>query len=173
VPELSGHDGGTADDRTNRGFAEDRPECRAVLALEDLRPLKPVDNALVNVLGAALLVPGLLQSEAYARAVFWAYQTNPVDQRAPHAVEEIACIQGLVEALRDIVGRFATSCLACGAESEAADNDRLPVEVWALKHTGLNPTHRQYQPKILSFWRVDPAPGNPYLEPQARGSVQR
>ncbi|MDX6351529.1 MAG: hypothetical protein QOF84_6319 [Streptomyces sp.] len=27
---------------------------------------------------AALLVPGLLQTEAYARAVFWAYQTNPV-----------------------------------------------------------------------------------------------
>jgi hypothetical protein len=68
---------------------------------------------------------------------------------------------------------FSVVCMACGEESEAADNDRLPVEVWALKHTGLNPTHRQYQPKVLSFWRVDPAPGNPYLEMEARSSVRR
>ncbi len=68
---------------------------------------------------------------------------------------------------------FSAACIECGAESEASDNDRLPVELWALKHTGLNPTHRQYQPKALSFWRVDPAPGNPYLEQEARGGVRR
>ncbi|WP_456318736.1 DUF7848 domain-containing protein [Actinacidiphila soli] len=66
-------------------------------------------------------------------------------------------------------GIFGVLCIACGVESPCVDDDRLPVEVWAIKHTGLNPMHRQYQPKILGFWRVDPAPGNPYLEVAAGG----
>jgi hypothetical protein len=61
-------------------------------------------------------------------------------------------------------GIFSVACIACGAESLCVDDDRLPVELWALKHTGLNPTHRQFQPRVLGFWRVDPAPGNPFAE---------
>ncbi|WP_456318724.1 DUF7848 domain-containing protein [Actinacidiphila soli] len=45
------------------------------------------------------------------------------------------------------VAIFSVACIACREESEATDNERLPVEVWALKHTGLNPMHRQYQQK--------------------------
>jgi hypothetical protein len=59
-------------------------------------------------------------------------------------------------------GIFSAACVACGGESPAVDDDRLPVEVWALKHTGLNPAHRQFQLRVLAFWRVDPAPGNPH-----------
>ncbi|MFE2426355.1 hypothetical protein ACFXJ5_06295 [Streptomyces sp. NPDC059373] len=64
---------------------------------------------------------------------------------------------------------FAVLCIACGVESPAVDDDRLAVELWALQHTGSHPTHRQYQPKILGFWRVDPAPGNPYYALEAGG----
>jgi hypothetical protein len=59
-------------------------------------------------------------------------------------------------------GIFSVLCVACGVESPAVDDDRLAVEVWALRHTGLNPGHRQFQLRALGFWRVDPAPGNPY-----------
>ena len=59
-------------------------------------------------------------------------------------------------------GIFSAACITCGAESPSVDDDRLPVELWALKHTGLNPSHRQFQSQMLGFWRVDPAPGNPY-----------
>lgn len=59
-------------------------------------------------------------------------------------------------------GIYHAECLTCGAVSKAVDDARLPVKVWALKHTGHNPSHRQYKAVIESFWRVDPAPGNPY-----------
>ena len=60
-------------------------------------------------------------------------------------------------------GIHSALCVACGAESEHVDDSRLPVEVWALRHTGRNPTHRQYKATVECFWRVDPAPGNPYF----------
>ncbi|WP_455680093.1 DUF7848 domain-containing protein [Streptomyces prunicolor] len=59
-------------------------------------------------------------------------------------------------------GIHSAECVTCGAQAQSTDNDRLPVEVWALKHTGLNPSHRQFKATIESFWRVTPAPGNPY-----------
>ncbi|WP_159049423.1 hypothetical protein [Streptomyces sp. NRRL WC-3618] len=46
----------------------------------------------------------------------------------------------------------------------------MPVEVWALKHTGLNPTHRQFKAMAETFWRVTPAEGNPYRESDAQGA---
>ncbi len=59
-------------------------------------------------------------------------------------------------------GIFHATCLACGAQSEPVDNEPLPVELWALRHTGRHPRHRQFTFVTESFWRVDPAPGNPY-----------
>ncbi|MFI1398493.1 hypothetical protein [Streptomyces sp. NPDC020681] len=64
---------------------------------------------------------------------------------------------------------FSAICLKCGAEAEPADGERLPVEVWTLKHTGLHPTHRQFKAATEYFWRVDPAPGNPYLAAEGQG----
>ncbi|WP_443031862.1 DUF7848 domain-containing protein [Streptomyces sp. CA-210063] len=34
---------------------------------------------------------------------------------------------------------YSAVCLACGAESPTSDSERLPVEIWALKHTGPEP----------------------------------
>ncbi|WP_139238377.1 hypothetical protein [Streptomyces aidingensis] len=59
---------------------------------------------------------------------------------------------------------YSAECLNCGRQSAAVDNESLPVEVWALKHTGLNPQHREFKLTTELFWRVDPAPGNPYRE---------
>ncbi|MFC5244683.1 hypothetical protein [Streptomyces atrovirens] len=38
------------------------------------------------------------------------------------------------------------------------------MEIWALKHTDLNPAHRQYKAMVETYWRVTPAEGNPYQE---------
>ncbi|WP_127356849.1 DUF7848 domain-containing protein [Actinacidiphila soli] len=35
---------------------------------------------------------------------------------------------------------FVVVCMTCAEESQPVDDERLPVEVWALKHTGLNPS---------------------------------
>ena len=61
-------------------------------------------------------------------------------------------------------GIYSAECLTCGAQAQPTDNERLPVEVWALKHTGLNPTHGQFKAMAETFWRVTPAEGNPYHE---------
>ena len=37
---------------------------------------------------------------------------------------------------------YSALCMACGAEAPASDDSPEPVEIWALKHTGLNPNHR-------------------------------
>ncbi|MGW1491669.1 DUF7848 domain-containing protein [Streptomyces sp. NPDC002402] len=65
---------------------------------------------------------------------------------------------------------FAAVCLSCGAQSQLTDNDRLPVEIWALKHTGLNPEHRQFKATAETFWAVRPAGGNPHRESDAQGA---
>ncbi len=67
-------------------------------------------------------------------------------------------------------GIYSAECLMCGAQARPTDNERLPVEVWALKHTGLHPTHRQYQATAETFWRVTPAEGNPYRESATQGT---
>lgn len=69
-------------------------------------------------------------------------------------------------------GIYSAECVTCGAQALPTDNDRLPVEVWALKHTGLNPTHRQYKATTEAFWRVSPADGNPYRELDAQEATQ-
>ncbi|WP_326598553.1 DUF7848 domain-containing protein [Streptomyces sp. NBC_01803] len=64
---------------------------------------------------------------------------------------------------------FRVACVDCGAESEAANNESLPVEMWTLKHTGANPDHRRYRSTMECFWIVLPAPGNPYYDLEKRG----
>jgi hypothetical protein len=58
-------------------------------------------------------------------------------------------------------------CTTCGEKSGATEGTRLPVELWALKHTGQRPDHRSFRAIQTTFWRVTPAPGNPYAEPTA------
>jgi hypothetical protein len=65
---------------------------------------------------------------------------------------------------------FSAVCLTCGEESAACDNSSVPVEIWALKHTGRNPEHRQFKATMEGFWRVTPAEGNPYRERDAQGT---
>lgn len=65
---------------------------------------------------------------------------------------------------------FSALCLSCGEESQPTGDDRLPVEVWVLKHTGRNPAHRQFKATAETFWRVTPAEGNPYRESDAQGA---
>ncbi|WP_369223381.1 hypothetical protein AB5J52_20650 [Streptomyces sp. R39] len=65
-------------------------------------------------------------------------------------------------------GIYSAVCLACGAQAQPTDNERLPVEVWALKHTGRNPTHRQFKATAENFWRVTPAEDNPYRASDAQ-----
>ncbi|UUU34414.1 hypothetical protein JIX56_33765 [Streptomyces sp. CA-210063] len=65
---------------------------------------------------------------------------------------------------------YSVVCLSCGAVSPAMDDERLPVEVWALKHTGMNPDHRRFKAKAETFWRVSPAEGNPYCEKAAQST---
>lgn len=57
---------------------------------------------------------------------------------------------------------YEALCTTCGETSGATEGQRLPAEDWALKHTGAHPTHRGYQAVQTNFWRVTPAPGNPY-----------
>ncbi len=65
---------------------------------------------------------------------------------------------------------YSALCMACGAEAPASDNSPEPVEMWALKHTGLNPSHRQFKAMVETYWRVTPAEGNPYRELDAQGA---
>lgn len=55
-------------------------------------------------------------------------------------------------------------CTTCGEKSGATEGRRLPAELWAIKHTGERPEHRSYRATSMSFWRVNPADGNPYGE---------
>ncbi|MER6080270.1 hypothetical protein [Streptomyces sp. NPDC001833] len=59
-------------------------------------------------------------------------------------------------------GIYSAECLTCGAQAQPTDDERLPVEIWALKHTGQYPAHRQFKAITETFWRVTPANGNPY-----------
>jgi hypothetical protein len=68
-------------------------------------------------------------------------------------------------------GVYSAVCIACGAESPATDGDPAPVEMWALRHTGLNPAHRQFKAMVETYWQVTPAEGNPYRELDAQASA--
>ncbi|MBT2401466.1 hypothetical protein [Streptomyces sp. ISL-100] len=57
-------------------------------------------------------------------------------------------------------------CTTCEESSGCFTGERLSVEIWALKHTGLNPTHRSFRAVQTSFWRATPAPTNPMRERQ-------
>ncbi|MEU1366629.1 hypothetical protein ABZ454_10890 [Streptomyces sp. NPDC005803] len=57
---------------------------------------------------------------------------------------------------------YEAECTTCADGSGAEEGTRVPAEVWALKHTGENPTHRNFRAVITSFWAVSPAASNPY-----------
>ncbi|MFD3486278.1 hypothetical protein [Streptomyces sp. NPDC058665] len=61
-------------------------------------------------------------------------------------------------------------CTTCGESSDAPEG-RTSSEEWALNHTGRNPDHRGYRGITTTFFRVTPAPGNPYAE-QADASLR-
>ncbi|WP_456318851.1 DUF7848 domain-containing protein [Actinacidiphila oryziradicis] len=59
---------------------------------------------------------------------------------------------------------FTIECMTCHEESEPVDNDgRVPQE-WAMQHTGRNTDHRLFKLHTETYWRVDPASGNPLCE---------
>ncbi|MDT6984801.1 hypothetical protein ACFSUJ_24015 [Streptomyces lusitanus] len=62
---------------------------------------------------------------------------------------------------------YSALCMVCGTEAPASDDSPEPVEIWALKHTGLNPAHRQYKAMVETYWRVTPAEGNTHRERDA------
>ncbi|MFI8091377.1 hypothetical protein ACIF9R_24155 [Streptomyces sp. NPDC086080] len=65
---------------------------------------------------------------------------------------------------------YSAVCMVCGAEAPASANSPEPAEIWALKHTGLNPAHRQYKAMVESYWCVTPAADNPYRALDAQGA---
>ncbi|MEV8406892.1 hypothetical protein AB0R12_14070 [Streptomyces niveus] len=58
-------------------------------------------------------------------------------------------------------------CTTCGESSEAFGQRASPEE-WALNHTGDNPSHRGFRGITTAFFRVTPAPGNPYADTSPR-----
>ncbi|WP_139238397.1 MULTISPECIES: hypothetical protein [Streptomyces] len=59
---------------------------------------------------------------------------------------------------------YRAACLECGMVSLPGSDESLSVEVWAIKHTGLNPSHRRFTLRTAQPWVVEPAPGNPYYD---------
>jgi hypothetical protein len=64
-------------------------------------------------------------------------------------------------------------CTTCGEKSGATEGRQLPAETWAIKHTGERPGHRSFRATTTSFWRVTPAPGNPYADADAKMEASR
>ncbi|MFC4609706.1 hypothetical protein ACFO9E_18075 [Streptomyces maoxianensis] len=62
---------------------------------------------------------------------------------------------------------YESECTTCAESSGATEGSRVHPEIWALKHTGSHPTHRQFRAVITSFWRVSPAEGNPLYDQEA------
>lgn len=58
---------------------------------------------------------------------------------------------------------YELECTTCLETSDASE-ERTDPEDWALRHTGSNPSHRSYRATVTMFFRVTPAPGNPYAE---------
>ncbi|MGW6238499.1 DUF7848 domain-containing protein [Streptomyces sp. NPDC055094] len=49
-----------------------------------------------------------------------------------------------------------SECATCGDRSPAAEGSRVGPEVWALIHTGRNPSHRDYRATSTTMWRAFP-----------------
>jgi hypothetical protein len=49
---------------------------------------------------------------------------------------------------------FMVECRECSATSDVIADSRLPVEVWAVKHTQVHPGHDRYRLTTDCFWRV-------------------
>ncbi|MFJ3084972.1 hypothetical protein [Streptomyces sp. NPDC086838] len=58
---------------------------------------------------------------------------------------------------------YELECTTCDAASDTSEEKGGP-ESWALRHTGSNPDHRGFRATVTMFFRVSPAPGNPYAE---------
>ncbi|WP_405797935.1 hypothetical protein [Streptomyces sp. NBC_01506] len=61
------------------------------------------------------------------------------------------------------------ACTTCGESSGAAE-ERASREQWALHHTGGHPSHRGYRGITAAFFRMTPAPGNPYASTPPRAT---
>ncbi|MHC0431245.1 DUF7848 domain-containing protein [Streptomyces sp. O3] len=68
-------------------------------------------------------------------------------------------------------GVFQLACMTCHQESPVTDNSTTVQQDWALSHTGQHPDHREYKLTTETYWRTDPAEGNPYsvILPPANG----
>ncbi|MGP3926286.1 DUF7848 domain-containing protein [Streptomyces sp. 8N616] len=52
---------------------------------------------------------------------------------------------------------FEAECTTCSDRSQPSGEDREPVELWALSHTGRT-GHTGYREIITRFWRALPTP---------------
>jgi transcriptional regulator with XRE-family HTH domain len=129
---------------------------------------------------AALLVPGLLQTEAYARAVFWAYQTNPVmeeiDKRVVNRLQRARILKDpdgptfwaiLSEAaIRTVVGGPAVMAEELRHIEALGRSGRIRVQVLPFAvgaHATMN--------SMLSLMRFADAPNMAYVEGLYSGSL--
>ncbi|WP_328667590.1 hypothetical protein OG905_11220 [Streptomyces sp. NBC_00322] len=48
---------------------------------------------------------------------------------------------------------FEATCTTCGEASGATNDDRLPAEIWALKHAGRT-GHTGFAEDVRRFWRA-------------------
>ncbi|MFE1957117.1 hypothetical protein [Streptomyces sp. NPDC059479] len=55
---------------------------------------------------------------------------------------------------------YEAECTTCGEMSGAEEGSRVGPEMWALIHTGKNPSHRSYKGAETTFWRVFPSDGS-------------
>lgn len=68
---------------------------------------------------------------------------------------ELTCVPNRDEGAPTAI--YSVVCLLCGAPSEPVDNEPMPVHVWMLTHTGVNPDHCDFKATTETFWRVNPA----------------
>ncbi|MET9481001.1 hypothetical protein [Streptomyces sp. NPDC006638] len=72
---------------------------------------------------------------------------------------------------------YETQCTTCGASSAdpvsegqtppPKEGDKVGPEVWALVHTGKNPSHRSYRGVATTFMRVTPSDDSDVGDPPA------
>ncbi|MFF3793814.1 hypothetical protein ACFYXW_27840 [Streptomyces sp. NPDC001981] len=65
---------------------------------------------------------------------------------------------------------YEVECTTCEERSECTEGDRLAPELWTLKHTAANPSHRVYRAIVTMFWQVSPAEGQEVADPPSLSS---
>ncbi|MGW2515341.1 DUF7848 domain-containing protein, partial [Streptomyces scopuliridis] len=79
-------------------------------------------------------------------------------------MEPRTIIRSVMWTLRQYTSRGApvapvhqSECATCGDRSPAEEGSRVGPEVWALIHTGRNPSHRDYRATVTTMWRAFPS----------------